>query len=346
MTAANAIFDLLRESQKPFVFFRLPNASQVQLYFQEDFRCHNNENLEQEGFVFKAFDTKKSSYCIPSDKRMTFDWSPEVFKKKTTPNLATKFENKEEHISLINKVQDCIRKGELKKVVLSKKVSVPIQNPIGFDYYLKLLSAYPDGMVYFWNHPETGSWIGATPEKLLTVDESHYHTMALAGTLVYKEGEEPNWTDKEIEEQQFVVAAIEEGIATSFPGVTVERSERHTKKAGNIQHLCTDIRFSTGSLAMTDIISVLHPTPAVGGLPKQASLDFITKNEGYDRQYYSGVLGPVTLDQKELFVNLRCGQLRDSFFDIYVGGGITAASQSEKEWEELQRKSETLLSWL
>ena len=42
MTAANAIFDLLRESQKPFVFFRLPNAYQVQLYFQEDFRCHNN----------------------------------------------------------------------------------------------------------------------------------------------------------------------------------------------------------------------------------------------------------------------------------------------------------------
>ena len=346
MTAANAIFDIVRESKKPFVFFRLPQGPQVQFYFQEDFNCHYNENLEQEGFVFQPFDTSKQSYCIPSDKQMTFDWSPAAPQKKARPILASRLENKEEHISLISKAQECIQKGEFQKVVLSKKVSIPLQNPIGFDYYLRLLSAYPDALVYFWNHPETGAWVGATPEKLVTVADDSYHTMALAGTLVYNEGEAPNWTDKEIEEQQLVVTAIEEGISTNFPNVTLDSSERYTKKAGNIQHLCTDIHFSGADIAVKDIVSVLHPTPAVGGLPKQASLDFIHKNEAYDRHYYSGVLGPVSKQTKELFVNLRCGQVRESFFDIYVGGGITAASQGEKEWEELQRKSETLLSCL
>ena len=96
----------------------------------------------------------------------------------------------------------------------------------------------------------------------------------------------------------------------------------------------------------SELIQNLHPTPAVGGLPKAASLDFIQTHENYDRRFYSGVLGPIGSRVKEVFVNLRCGEIQNQQLNLYVGGGVTAASQVEKEWRELMRKSETLLCCL
>ena len=89
----------------------------------------------------------------------------------------------------------------------------------------------------------------------------------------------------------------------------------------------------------------MHPTPAVCGLPKNKALEFLLKNEIHNREFYSGFLGPVNIGKSSaLFVNLRCMQLKDKEAVIYVGCGITADSQPEKEWEETQLKSQILLS--
>ena len=89
----------------------------------------------------------------------------------------------------------------------------------------------------------------------------------------------------------------------------------------------------------------MHPTPAVGGLPSKSALEFIHKCENYDRSFYTGFLGPfkkaINLD---LFVNLRCGKIKDDLLTVYAGAGITAQSDPIKEWEEICRKATTFLS--
>jgi isochorismate synthase len=93
-----------------------------------------------------------------------------------------------------------------------------------------------------------------------------------------------------------------------------------------------------------ELLLKLHPTPAVGGIPKNASLEFIKANEGYDREFYSGFLGP--MDPKKgsrLYVNLRCLQLLEKDALLYAGAGITAGSNPESEWDETEHKLRTLL---
>ena len=84
-------------------------------------------------------------------------------------------------------------------------------------------------------------------------------------------------------------------------------------------------------------------------MPKEISKEFILSNEGYDREFYTGFLGELNLTNTErthLFVNLRCMKLTDNKATIYVGGGITKDSTAEREWDETQHKSKTMLNLL
>ena len=87
----------------------------------------------------------------------------------------------------------------------------------------------------------------------------------------------------------------------------------------------------------------LHPTPAVCGLPKKEAFEFIQENEGYDRGFYAGYLGIDSQRRtKEYFVNLRSAEFCQNQIKIYVGGGVTAESNPQKEWEETELKSGTI----
>jgi isochorismate synthase len=350
MQALDANFQMLWKSQKPFVFFRTPDTEQIQLYFQEDSKTHFDLTFEKDGFVMRSFLETKKVYRIPAEHQLVFDIPTKKNRTVSTSvaivNDPEKKEQKQAHKKLVQKALDTINAGVLKKVVLSQKITVAIPNPKWMSFFLNLIDSYPNALVYFWHHPETGTWLGATPERLLTVKGQDYQTMALAGTLAFNECKAPNWGEKEMQEQQFVVDAILKGLKDQLPKTAIHCSERYTRRAGNLLHLCTDIHFSHPSILLSELIQNLHPTPAVGGLPKAASLDFIQTHENYDRRFYSGVLGPIGSRVKEVFVNLRCGEIQNQQLNLYVGGGVTAASQVEKEWRELIRKSETLLCCL
>ena len=118
-------------------------------------------------------------------------------------------------------------------------------------------------------------------------------------------------------------------------------------RAANLIHLKTSFEFEQSELEhrLGDFINTMHPTPSVGGLPKQAARNFILANEKYNRAYYTGFLGPINLnDKSNLFVNLRCLQLFKKHFALYSGAGITTSSIAEKEWEETNNKMKTLLN--
>jgi isochorismate synthase len=93
------------------------------------------------------------------------------------------------------------------------------------------------------------------------------------------------------------------------------------------------------------MLQLLHPTSAVCGMPLDTSLEFLSRNEKYDRQFYAGYLGPVNFNNDtNIFVNLRCAQLLENKAVLYSGAGVTIDSTPEQEWAETEMKMNTLLN--
>jgi isochorismate synthase len=129
----------------------------------------------------------------------------------------------------------------------------------------------------------------------------------------------------------------------------IERKGPETVRAGNVMHLQTKYAFkmSAGAGPMKDLIMQLHPTPAVCGLPKEKALRGILSTEKHNREYYAGFCGPLNHGgTTDLFVNLRCMKIFPDKLALYTGGGLTADSDPEKEWEETEMTAATLLSMI
>jgi isochorismate synthase len=131
----------------------------------------------------------------------------------------------------------------------------------------------------------------------------------------------------------------------------VEENGPRTIAAGSVVHLQTTFRARLPEAERRQLanhmLSRLHPTSAVCGMPRADALSFIRQHEGYARRFYSGYLGPVNLDSRSyLYVNLRCTQLLDSGANLYVGAGITADSVPTNEWRETELKAQTILAAL
>lgn len=253
--------------------------------------------------------------------------------------LQTSPEDKKVFTSSVDKAIRQFESGTLQKVVLSRtsKLTLPEKLSV-FQLYSRLVKTYPDAFVYLLFLPGFGLWMGCTPELLLRTKGSSIETMSLAGT-----GKTPDdFSAKEIAEQEYVSAFITDTLAPF--STSVSREKVSTKKAGEIYHLCTQIKAEKkAKTKVYDLVYALHPTPAVCGTPKDKALDFIHANEPHKRHLYSGFLGPVkSEDDASLFVNLRCMQIDGVEALLYAGAGIVAGSDPEAEWQETSQKMDTL----
>ena len=108
----------------------------------------------------------------------------------------------------------------------------------------------------------------------------------------------------------------------------------------NVKHLISYLSFLLKyNTQLSELIHSLHPTPAVCGIPLESSRNYILKNEGYNRDFYAGYIGLETPDFDKYFVNLRCARLYNNGALLFVGGGITAQSNPQKEWTETELKA-------
>lgn len=320
-------------NHKTFVLFRKPDEDKVQLVVDDV----SGKNC----FLIHSFDSQKEisiSDVEPALIHQTeFKFGLEL-KLKSTNNLETS--NQTEYEQLIQKTIDKIKNSAIRKIVISRIKLIENNHFNLLKSFAQLLSQHSSALVYLWHNPNGETWMGATPELLLSFKNRQLNTVSLAGTKL----SENEWTAKEIDEQQIVTDYILSAM-TDFPDL--KSSGPETVQAGKFQHLKSYI--SAGipkEFDLHKLLQKLHPTPAVCGLPKEEAFDFIIKNEGYDREFYSGYLGIENNDSKTYFVNLRCAQFFDNNVRIYVGGGITANSQSEKEWAETELKSGTILNVL
>ncbi|MEL1241766.1 chorismate-binding protein [Flavobacterium flavipallidum] len=338
----------------PFVIYSKPYKTELRGFFQKNDHLYFAETLDETGFVFAPFD---GNQMILIPKNQSVIWEAEI--TASGMNNVAAFSKKEENLeqkvafeNMIEKAIQAIKRGDFLKVVLSRKEIVEILDFDLVTVFTRLIHHFPTVFCYCWYHPKIGLWMGATPERLLKASKKKFCTMALAGTQNFEGKTDVIWESKEVEEQQLVTDFILENLK----GLTTELaiSSPYTVQAGNVLHIKTDIEGVINKESkLNQVVSVLHPTPAVCGLPKQDAKDFILQNEDYEREYYTGFLGELNKkdfaekkQKSDLYVNLRCMQIKDKKAHLYMGCGITKESIPEKEWNESVNKSMTIKSVL
>lgn len=334
-------------AELPFVVYCKPNSDTLIGVFQNDAVLYSIVDYTENGFAFVSFDSTEK-YLIPADASDVYVKKLEatVFHYPKNTDLPTDDSAKNTFELLVEKGVSAIENRVFKKVVLSRKEAIAIKD---FDIETsinQLYSNYPNAFNYCFFHPKVGMWIGATPEQFLQTEDLKIKTVALAGTQLFSESIQ--WKSKEKQEQKFVTDFIISNLKEFCTAITV--SEPYTTKAGTIAHIKTDINAELNSKKdLGKLIAKLHPTPAVCGLPKEIAKQFILKNEGYDRKFYTGFLGELNIDfktfkkeQSDLFVNLRCMDIEKNTATIYVGCGITKDSIPEMEYIETVNKSMTI----
>ncbi len=232
--------------------------------------------------------------------------------------------------------------GAFQKIVLARCTSVQASPLSMEDLFLRSCRLYPRLFVALVSTAQSGAWLMATPEVLLSGENDTFSTMALAGTQ-----KKPEWSAKNREEQQYVTDYIADCIKGIADNYAVHGP--YTVQAAQLYHLRTDFTFrfrDTGHLGT--LLDKLFPTPAVCGIPKEAARQFILTHEQMPRKYYSGFVGPLAMDGKtRLFVSLRCMNiLQGGVCELYAGGGLLKKSDMEQEWAETEDKMQTMLQLL
>lgn len=248
-------------------------------------------------------------------------------------------ETKEEYLKNLEKVIAVIKEHQLPKLVYSRrKIFADFEEINLKESFNHLCQSYPNAFRYIFIDDEN-SWMGAFSEVLgkFSKKTHEFETMSLAGTLPVSE----SWSEKEIEEQKPVTSYIRNILNQYSENVT--ESETYDHISGNIKHLRTDFKARIKPENLDQIIQELHPTPAVCGIPKDFCKEEIQKIEKFPRELYAGYIKIETDETVQYFVNLRCSKLYKNTVYLFVGGGITAQSNPEKEWTETELKSEAVL---
>ena len=366
-----------------FALWRKPNSNQlafVQDFNQSPRRVSLQLEDLPAGFVVHPFadQADKKAFFIQADRyeKLSLDhplnqedlpeWmqasrnslpAPELKKRITAlldqrPQLANPGNGQEKahFLHLVTKGIQAIEAGTLEKIVAARTKLIPL--PVAFDLgktLAKLLASYPHSFVNFFHLPGIGTWMGASPEILIETKGDYFHTMSLAGTQP-AQGDNPlksaAWTQKEIEEQ----ALVSRYIVDCFKTIRLREYEEHGPKtilAGNLLHLRSDFRVNTQTTGFSNLgtvmLGLLHPTSAVCGMPRKEALSFLKKEEGWDRSFYAGFIGPVGIEQEtSIYVNLRTASLHQTHALLYAGAGVTEDSVPEKEWEETELKCEII----
>lgn len=367
------------ENELPIAVWRLPFSSITYVVISDKYETLGKQSSIEElpaGFMFAPFDREKDAIFLPANFLFSFEgqqlreaktplettsslWLSDSYSANKKPVFkSVKSKTAEDNTNfegLVKKAIAAIEEQRFEKVVPSRTKRIQLAEDFDIvESFQKLSKAYTTALVSFVSIPGVGHWLGATPETLVTVEgKTIFKTVALAGTLPYKEGmnlKAVAWTEKEIEEQ----ALVERYVISCFKKIRLREYEEHGPKsmvAGNLIHLksefVVDMAATNFPQLGTVMLQLLHPTSAVCGMPLDPAFRFLKENEGYDREFYAGYLGPVNIQNSlNLFVNLRCMKLMDGEALLYAGAGVTVDSEPEKELAETEMKFKTLLNIL
>ncbi len=248
-----------------------------------------------------------------------------------------------------------IRAEHFDKIVLAHAVDVVSPLPFHRVFSLNnLRTQYPDCYIFSATNTQGQHFVGASPERLVSVQDHHLITDALAGSAprgktTCEDARLANillHSIKELHEHQVVVDFIIQQLAQL--GLEPSCSPLRLLQLSNIQHLHTPIRaIAPSEIHLLDVVAALHPTPAVAGRPREITCEHIHRYEPFERSLYAAPIGWVNhRGEGEFAVGIRSALIDGCTARLFAGAGIVAGSAPERELAEVQLKLQALLAAL
>jgi menaquinone-specific isochorismate synthase len=275
-------------------------------------------------------------------------------KEQPAPVFATREAG--DYRSAVARALQRIEAGEFKKIVLARAQDLTANQPL---HPLRMLNGlrqrFPDCYSFSFAQGSGPSFIGASPERLVRLSKGTLETEALAGSI--RRGASASEdaalsaallrSDKDLREHREVLDDIVArltplGIKPDFP------AQPHVRRLANVQHLDTPVRATLpDTVHLLDVLAAMHPTPAVGGSPRDAAVACIRDLEGFPRGLYAGALGWLNArGGGEFFVGIRSAVVEGSSARVFAGAGIVSGSTPEKEFAETELKFKAMLDAL
>lgn len=248
---------------------------------------------------------------------------------------------------VVNEALRQVEQGGFQKVVLARRASFRSAAPLDAAGLLLRLRARPISAFHFCFQPDRDhAFIGASPERLYRRDGRRFSTEAIAGTRPRGASAEEDArlrhallsSDKDRREHGMVVDGIRDAVAPLLSECRVEASPRVLALTHN-QHLLVAFQGTLREgVQDADLLSALHPTPAVGGVPTDEALAFLREREGFCRGWYAAPIGWVSRDAAQFAVGIRSALVSGPMLHLYSGAGIVAGSEPDAEWAEIENK--------
>nr|WP_211171211.1 isochorismate synthase [Bacillus sp. DNRA2] len=289
---------------------------------------------------------ERERLLLKDNRSFSFDESQLVRTEEVQPEAWKK---------TVDAIVNELKEGPLKKVVLARELRLHFNEPVQVEKVLENLFREQSESFIFAFESEGDCFVGASPERLLKKNGNDVFTTCLAGSI--KRGktlEEDNvlGTDilndhKNLIEHQYVVEMIKEAMSEVCTEVILP-DQPQLMKMRDIQHLYTPVIAKTDAgTSLLQIVERLHPTPALGGLPKKEAVEKIREVELLDRGFYAGPIG--WLDYRgngEFAVAIRSGLIQGNEASLFAGCGVVADSDSESEYLETNIKLRPMLTAL
>jgi menaquinone-specific isochorismate synthase len=246
-----------------------------------------------------------------------------------------------EWTALVEAIRAAIAEGRFEKVVLARRVELALGALDPANVLARLRTQAPE-CTRFLLRIGASAFVGAAPERLLRKSGRELETEAVAGSIKAGNPEELLRlleSKKDLSEHEMVVRGIKQALAPVSSEIEAPlRPESY--KLRHVTHLRTPIRARLcGDRHVLSLVGRLHPTPAVGGLPSAAALDWITVHERDERGWYAGPIGWFdAAGDGEFAVALRSGVLEPGRAHLYVGAGIVRDSLPSEEFAETEWK--------
>lgn len=251
----------------------------------------------------------------------------------------------DEWLSRVQAALRAIRAGALEKVVVTRRVHVAKSRPLELSRVLAWLESHYPECVQFALSGDDCCLVGASPERLVALEGDAVVADAVAGTAT--ENGNLLRDQKARKEQDLVVSEIMRALGPFCTNLNVPPVPR-LLTLPTLQHLWSPICGRVRSeVSLLQLASRLHPTPAVGGVPRRKALAWLAQQGEDWRGWYTGALGWLNADGGgELSVVLRCAVLNKHKAELFAGSGIVADSDPAQELAETEWKLRTMLDAL
>ena len=282
-------------------------------------------------------------------RRSQHSTEPEQLNAKKPLNIS-----QEEWNTRVNLALDTIKTASLEKVVLARTKEFNLSQNFKIQHAFNDLCVRNKESTIFGISIGNSTFFGATPETLLRSANGFLTSICLAGSIRRgkTQAEDESLSQqlfhsaKDQSEHMTVVREISRIFRETCDNISWDKAPT-ILKLPTVQHLATNFSgvLKTG-VDIFQLLDQLHPTPAVGGVPREKAMEFIRQSEG-DRGWYASPIGWIDgNDNGEFVIAIRSGLIRDSRAVLFAGSGIVKGSTPESEWAETELKFKPLLSAL